>query len=53
MFGFAGAEAFVAQYGQHTIQRAVRDYYEGDRRAIRNPAGFIRWLVEQRHRPKP
>jgi hypothetical protein len=46
-WGFNGAVPFVRAYGYDAIMAAVHDVNSGDPKALRNPAGFIRWLVEQ------
>lgn len=48
--GFVGARAFVAQYGAPAIGEAIADLKTTTGRAIRNPMGFIRWLVAQNER---
>lgn len=48
--GFVGARAFVATYGAQAIQEAIADLKTTAGRAIRNPMGFIRWLVAQNER---
>ena len=49
-FAFVGARAFVAQFGVPAIKEAIADLDAGDPRSIRNPAGFLRWLVAQQER---
>lgn len=48
--GFVGARAFVATYGAPAIQEAIADLKTTAGRSIRNPMGFIRWLVAQNER---
>jgi len=50
-WGFVGARAFVAQYAPNLIQEAMNDFRNTSRRDIRNPAGFLRWVVQQRSEP--
>jgi hypothetical protein len=48
--GFVGARAFVATYGAPAIQEAIADLTTTRGREIRNPMGFVRWLVAQNER---
>ncbi len=50
---FSGAQAFVQRFGTAAVRNALSDMAEGDTSKLKNPAGFLRWLVQQACDPEP
>jgi hypothetical protein len=50
---FSGAQAFIQRFGTAAVRTALSDMAEGDTTKLKNPAGFLRWLVEQAYDRDP
>jgi len=50
---FSGAQAFIQRFGTAAVRNALSDMAEGDTSKLKNPAGFLRWLVQQACDPEP